>query len=199
MSLRKRIEKHLVDIHTETFSKNDKTVIFAEYHYNRDNIGFHELNEIRRALFQQIPSVAISSIRVTSNTTFLQEEEILNALAYVLIRHDKCKMGTKPEQCTVTFDLNVEGPHLVMSNDLKLSSPNKDVMIIGGDYPLFNVDVGTLNLTATVKMGTGLDHAAFFPVTVVYAGITENAYTLTIESTGSRDVLTMYKEALSVV
>ncbi len=191
MSLKNKLKTALthVDIKDNT----------SEYYYDTSLIKFNELNDIRRALFRDIPTIAISSLLVTNNTTYLQEEEILQALALVVIRHTLCKHGVDPKVCKTKMSLNITGPHLVMSTDLKLLTPNKHFNIIGGEYPLFNIDVGTLTLVATATIGTGQDHAAYFPVNVVYANIIEDTYKLTIEGTGAREVSSIYDEVLEIL
>ena len=179
-----------------TRSSEDHSIILeSKYIYNKREGTLKSLNNIRQTIYKHVPTVAVYKLRILKNTTFLTEEEILQALCMVLIRDNTCKLGNK---CKHKFTLSVKGPKMVEVEDLKKVG-NKNITLIDRKAPLFYVDSGELLVIATAKSNTGLFHTAYSPVTVVFAGMTKDNYTLTIESTGSKSTEQIYDEAIKIL
>lgn len=173
---------------------NKKFDLVTEYYYDKNMVTLREINQIRRVLYRDIPTMAISEVRIIRNTTYVTEEEILQALAFVLIKDKKCKLDS--EEIVRSLKLKIVGPKLVLVSDLTHDEP---IELLDSEAPLFFVDFGELILTATARKGNGLEHAAFFPVNTVYISIDPDMYKFTIESSGKRSVYEIYTEALTLI
>ena len=89
-------------------------------------------NALRRSMQSEVMSFAIEDVRIYDNTSALFDEMLAHRLGLIplttdlqsYIPRDQCSCGGKGcAQCTVTLTMSVEGPRMVISEDLISQDP----------------------------------------------------------------------------
>ncbi len=124
-------------------------------------------NTIRRSVLE-IPVLAIDTVEIYKNDSALYDEMVAHRIGLVPLKASKtftqrekcsCK-GKGCAKCTAGFKLNVKGPAMVYSKDLKARS----IDIIYPDMPIVLLEKDQeLKLNAEAILGTGKEHAKFTP------------------------------------
>ncbi len=136
--------------------KNESNIVFEA------NIKDVLANAIRRYV-NRIPTLAIDEIEITKNDSPLYDEMIANRIGLIPLKTDKS--GKKEPR----MKLNVSKEGIVYSGEMKgEAKPSYD-----------NVPITYLNkeqeleLEATTKIGTGIEHSKFSPGMIFYRNISE--------------------------
>jgi len=132
-------------------------------------------NALRRAMIAEVPVMAIEDVIIVENTSVLYDEIIAHRLgliplktdleAYVLPEECDCKSELGCNKCTASFTLEVEAgedPVIVYSSELK---PESEITPVSGNIPIVKLGSSQkLRLEAYAKLGRGLQHAKWQPV-----------------------------------
>ena len=134
---------------------HDDKKLVLRLHHNADFV-----NSLRRAIMNDISTVAISTVHITTNNGVMADEFLAHRLGMVpLVCPDKnADLG-------IPFDIDVRGPCLVLSKHLQHPflrpvDPHIPLVLLGQDQ--------ALKLRAHVRWGTGSEHARFSPVCPVF-------------------------------
>lgn len=115
------------------------------------------VNSLRRAAMTMVPIVAISTVRLTANTSVMADEFVAHRLGLVPL---VCPAEHNPGE-EWELELEVTGPCSILSAQLAhptLRPVNPDMLVgqLGEGQQL--------KLTAVARWGTGEEHARFSPV-----------------------------------
>jgi len=124
-------------------------------------------NSLRRIMIAEVPTMAIQWADIHDNNSALFDEVLSHRLGMIPLKFDprkfnfsedcKCK-GKGCPLCEVAFVLDVKGPALVTSGDLKAS--NKAVAPTDPRIPITELLEGqAVKLEAVARLGTGMQHA----------------------------------------
>jgi DNA-directed RNA polymerase subunit D len=133
------------------------------------------VNALRRALVEEVPTLAIEEVTFAKNNSALYDEILGHRMGLIPLVTDlktynfledcKCK-GKGCARCQVKFALSAKGPCTVLASDLKSRGGVKPVF---PDMPLTillkNQD---LQLEAVASLGKGKEHAKFSPGLAYY-------------------------------
>jgi DNA-directed RNA polymerase subunit D len=125
-------------------------------------------NSIRRGMITDVQSMSIDDVNFYNNTSVLFDEMLALRLGlipmtggdnYVLASECACG-GEGCLYCQVSLTLNVKGPTVVYSRDLKSSDP--EVVPAEGDIPIIKLfNDQEIMLEAIARKGNGKNHAKF--------------------------------------
>lgn len=121
-------------------------------------------NTIRRYVFQ-IPVLAVDEVEIFRNDSPLYDETIAHRIG--LIPLEMTKDASEKSKITLKLDAKKEG--MVYSGSLK-----GGVKVVYDKIPITTLsEEQELELTATVKLGRGSEHAKFSPGLMVYRDLME--------------------------
>lgn len=154
----------------EKSKKNEKVTFLLE----DSTPGF--ANALRRAMMEQVPTMAIEEVEFRKNSSVLYDEIIAHRLCliplktdlktYVLPEKCTCK-GEGCAKCTLKFTLKAKGPCTVYSSELKSKDPA--VVPVFDNIPIVKLLKGQeLELEATAVLGRGAVHAKWSPCLAYY-------------------------------
>ncbi len=133
-------------------------------------------NAIRRIIMSEVPTMTIDDVMMFENTSVMFDEMITHRLGlvplttdldtYLLPEECDCKSEFGCNNCRVSFTLNVEAEtesKMVYSGDL--ISENVDISPVIKKIPIVRLAPNQrLKLEAYAKLGKGLEHAKWQPV-----------------------------------
>jgi DNA-directed RNA polymerase subunit D len=125
------------------------------------------LNSLRRAATTEIPTMAIEDVEFTKNSSALYDEIVAHRLGLIPLKTDlktynipsecKCK-GKGCNSCQLKLTLNVKGPAIVYSGDLKSKDPK--VVPAYTEIPIVKLNENQeIKLTAIAVLGIGKEHS----------------------------------------
>lgn len=121
-------------------------------------------NAIRRSI-SEVPTLAIDEVEIFKNDSALYDEVLAHRMGLVPLKTEK-SMTSKTE---IKFKLTKTGPGTVYSEDLSGAAdiiyPKIPITLLGED--------AKVELVATARLGTGLEHAKFVPGLGYYRHIIE--------------------------
>ena len=127
-------------------------------------------NSIRRGMITDVHSMSIDDVNFYNNTSVLFDEMLALRLGlipltggtdYVPASECTCS-GEGCSFCQVSLTLNVKGPTVVYSRDLKSSDP--EVVPVEDEIPIIKLFKDqVIMLEAIARKGCGKDHAKFQP------------------------------------
>ena len=121
-------------------------------------------NAIRRSLLE-IPTLAVDELEIFKNDSALYDEVIAHRVGLTPLKTEK-SMNSKT---SIDFKLSTTGPGMVYSEGLEGSGD-----VVFGKVPItFLAEGGKLELVATAKMGTGLEHSKHVPGLCYYRHLLE--------------------------
>lgn len=121
-------------------------------------------NAIRRSV-SEVPTLAIDEVEIFKNDSALYDEVLAHRLGLVALKTEK-SMSAKTE---IKLKLSKTGPGTVYSEDL---SGAADIVYQKIPLTLLGEDA-KLELVATARLGTGLEHAKYVPGLCYYRHILE--------------------------
>ncbi len=134
------------------------------------------LNELRRAMMTEVPTLAIEVVEFRKNSSGLYDEIIAHRLGLLPLKTDlksynlpsKCACkGAGCAQCQLKFTLKAKGPKMVYASDLKSADPK--VVPVFPETPIVELlDGQELELEATAVLGLGVEHSKWSPGLVYY-------------------------------
>lgn len=121
-------------------------------------------NAIRRSV-GEVPVLAIDEIEIFKNDSALYDEVLANRLGLIPL-----KMGKNiTDKTKIEFKLVKKGPCTVYAEDL-----DGDAEVVFGKMPITILgEDHKLELTATVKLGKGIEHAKYIPGLCYYRHLLE--------------------------
>lgn len=133
------------------------------------------LNAIRRNALSKVKTIAIDEIDVYENTSAMSDEYLAHRLALVpikgdigsLISPDEC-CGGKCGKCSITIELDQQGPKTVYASDLVFSDPTASATY--GTIPIIKItEFQRVRMEIHAVLGVGKEHAKWTPGIVVYS------------------------------
>ena len=143
------------------------------------NVPLHILSSIRRAIIQEVPTIAIDTLYILENNSVLHDEILAHRLGMVPFKSEKALEKYKPpEECTEGIDRekcysrlylevrnNDKDELPVYSGDLRSEDP--DIEPVSPRIPLVVLGKGqSVVLEAEVRLGRGKEHIKWSPVTI---------------------------------
>ncbi len=132
-------------------------------------VSYEFVNALRRAIISEVPVMAISRVNYSHNNSALYNEVLALRLGLIPLTSDaktyvprsecSCK-GKGCSKCTAYFTLDVKGPGMVYSRDLKPTDEN--IKPVFPDIPIVKLFEGqSVTLEAEAVLGIGREHARF--------------------------------------
>ncbi len=132
-------------------------------------------NALRRTILSEVPTFAIDEVEFFENDSALFDEIIAHRLAMVPLTTPSDRFSLDAlelDDYTVTLSLEVEGPGVVYSGDIK--SDDEGVKPANPNIPIVKLAEGQrLSFNAYAKLGRGKDHAKWQPGFVYYKYLTK--------------------------
>ncbi|MBI5051213.1 DNA-directed RNA polymerase subunit D [Candidatus Micrarchaeota archaeon] len=124
--------------------------------FNAEGITVAFANAFRRYAMVKVPILAIGTAVFYDNITSIFDEYLSHRLGLIpLVTPSKL-----PKEMDVILSLDVVGPKIVLSKDLK--SSDKEIVPARDEIPIINMKEGqNLRLEGKVQLGTGKEHAKF--------------------------------------
>ncbi len=149
------------------------------------------LNAIRRNALSKVKTLAIEEVDVYENTSAMQDEYLAHRLALIplkgdlesLAEPDKC-CGGKCGKCSVTIELDQQGPKTVYSSDLVFSDPKASVAFEAIPIIKLKSEFQRVRMEIRAVLGSGKEHAKWTPGIVAYSQFPELEMLGKIENTG---------------
>jgi len=140
------------------------------------------INAIRRIMIAEVPSMAIDDVLIVENSSFIYDEVLAHRLGLIplitdldsFVKPEDCDCGEPLGcgRCRAVLLLDVEAKdsiRVVYSSDLKPDPSNPTVRPVNPDIPIAKLAPGQrIKLEAYARLGVGLQHAKWQPVTVCY-------------------------------
>ena len=131
--------------------------------------------QMRRQLLTQLSVNAVDQVTLTTNTSAMSDEELIQRLYLIPFDDDEMKGS---------LHLKAEGPCHLYGRDLKTdqgTSPTAEPMAYIG-----RLEVGqTIDLRVTLKLGDGSQHTKWAPVTNAYFELADSGTTWYIKTAGT--------------
>ena len=133
-------------------------------------------NALRRAVIEDVPTMAIEDVEFRKNSSILYDEMIAHRLGLIPLSTD-LKSYMLPEdvdedqresaRCRLAMTLKAKGPCTVYAKDIVSKDPK--VKPIFGDMPIVKLLKGqSLELEAGAYLGKGKDHVKWSPGHIYY-------------------------------
>jgi DNA-directed RNA polymerase subunit D len=131
-------------------------------------------NAFRRAMYAEVPTLAIEHVRIYDNTSALFDEMLSHRLGLIpivtepgsFVPESECSCnGAGCAGCSVTFSMSVEGPKVVTSGDLLSSDPALRPAL--DSISIVKLEKGQkIVREARAVLNTSKEHSKWQPVTV---------------------------------
>jgi len=133
-------------------------------------------NTIRRAVIEEVPTMAIEDVEIRKNNSILYDEIIAHRLGLIPLKTDlkaynlreecKCK-GEGCARCQTTLTLKTSATGIITASQLK--SKDSSIVPIHDDMPIAKLGKGqSLELEATAILGKGKVHSKWSPGHIYY-------------------------------
>lgn len=133
-------------------------------------------NALRRAMIEEVPTMAIEDVEFRKNNSILYDEVIAHRLGLIPLTTDlrsynlpeKCKCkGKGCARCQLKLTLKARGPCMVYASNIK--TRDSSVKPVYPKTPIAKLLKGqTLELEATAVLGQGKTHAKWSPGNIYY-------------------------------
>jgi len=158
----------------KVLSKNDREISFQV-----EGTNYAFVNELRRIMIGEIPTMAIEWVDFRANDTPMPDEVMANRLgqlpltfddkAYELPENCKCE-GKGCSRCQTELILKKKGPGMVYSGDLK--SKDKSVKPVFDKIPIVELFEGQeIGFEAVAQLGLGNRNAKWQAAVVGYKNV----------------------------
>lgn len=170
------------------------------------------VNAIRRAVLEEVPTLAIHEVFVFENSSPMFDEALSNRLSLIPLRtppgkylpmdSQECLQGSN-EKCFTSLSLDVsagDAPITVYSKDLVCR--DEEVYPAYGNIPITKLPPGgKLRLEAVVRLGRGRMHAKWQPASLATYSFTDSpdSFVFRLESTGSLPAIEVFRQALTIL
>lgn len=139
----------------------------------------HVLNAIRRAIIEEVPTLAIDTVIFVENNSVLHDEALAHRLGLIpFVNSEAVNKYRKPEECmerpeetgcSTKAYLEVKNDNseemVVLASHLRVEDP--DVKPVYPDIPIIILSRGQrVVLEATLRLGKGKEHIKWSPVSV---------------------------------
>jgi DNA-directed RNA polymerase II subunit RPB3 len=159
------------------------------------------VNNLRRIMIAEIPTMAIDLVRIEENTSNLSDGVLAHRLGLIpLLSTDtdkfvsECDCRNYCDKCSIRFELNIEGNNGKFTNVTSSNLSKTDftnIIPIHDEEPILIVTLEStqrIKLDAIAKKGTGKSHSKWTPVISAYYKTTpdnKNNFRCTIETNGT--------------
>ena len=158
----------------QKISKEANKIVFSI-----DGVKPSFVNTLRRAILDEVPTMAIEDIEFRKNTSTLYDEMIALRLGLLVLSTDldsyefpSEKVPKDSARASLKLTLSVKGPKTVYASDLKSADPK--VKPVYDKTPIVKLIEGQeLELEATAVLGKGREHAKWSPGHVYYMNAAE--------------------------
>ncbi|MFZ2455687.1 MAG: DNA-directed RNA polymerase subunit D [Candidatus Altiarchaeia archaeon] len=134
--------------------------------FNVSGLDLALANALRRIVISEIPTMAIESVTYYENSSILNDEILSLRLGLMPIKTDlktyipvsdcTCE-GKGCAKCTVTLSMDMKGPGIVYSGELKSTDP--EIMPVHDKIPLAKITPEqSVKFEARAELGTGKRH-----------------------------------------
>lgn len=148
----------------------------TEITYLVEKANTYYINALRRAIIQDVPTMAIEDVEFTHNDSALYDEMVAHRLGLIPLKTD-LKSYNLPENCTcagegcakcqLKLTLSVKGPKTVYAEDLKSQDPK--VVPVYPKMPIVKLlKDQKLEFVATAILGQGKEHSKWTPGLVYF-------------------------------
>ena len=128
-------------------------------------------NAVRRAIIEEVPTMAIEDVEVVKNGSALYDEMIAHRLGMLPLSTDLKGYTPRDEcdckaagcaKCTVSLTLKAKGPAIVLASELKSKDPA--VKPVYGNMPIVQLLKGQeLEIECVAQLGRGKEHMKWSP------------------------------------
>lgn len=155
-------------------NENELSVLF-------EDVTPELMNTLRRAISFKTPVMAIDDVYFVENTSALYDEIIAHRLGLLVVKTKNlgdykptesctCK-GKGCKNCQIVFELKVEGPKMVYSEDFV--SKDKNAELVYPKTPIVKLTKNQkIELKAVASLGTGKEHTKWTPALTFYSNYT---------------------------
>ncbi len=148
----------------EKISKKEDVVVFSV-----DGVKPSFVNSLRRAIINEVPTMAIEDVEFKKNTSSLYDEMLALRVGLLVLSTDldsyefpSEKVPADSAKASLKLTLSVKGPKTVYASDFKSADPK--VKPIHEKTPIVKLLEGQeLEVEATAVLGRGKDHAKWSP------------------------------------
>lgn len=133
-------------------------------------------NSIRRAVLEEVPTMAIEDVEIRKNSSILYDEMVAHRLGLIPIKTDLktynlregCKCGGEGcARCVATFTLKSRAAGYVNASELKCTDKNLEAVY--ADMPITKLSKGqNLEIVAKAILGKGKTHSKWSPGHIYY-------------------------------
>ena len=165
------VEEFKMEITKLAINKKENVTFFL-----LKDFGFTRANIIRRYIIDYVPTMAITKVKFTQNSSALYDEIIAHRLGLLPLKTDlksyvmpsECE-SEDAAQCSLKMTLKAKGPKVVYAEDIKSKDPK--VVPVFGKMPIVKLLEGQeLEFEATAQLGQGVKHSKWTPAHVWYKG-----------------------------
>jgi len=150
------------------------------------------VNALRRIIIAETPVMAMEEVTFYQNSSIMDDEVLAHRLGLIPLKTDlktynlltecTCK-GKGCAKCTTTITLDIKGPGVVHSSDLKTTDPK--IIPVYENIPLTKLlDKHEIKLEAKAILGRGRDHIKWQAGLATYDETKPGSYDFTVESYG---------------
>jgi DNA-directed RNA polymerase subunit D len=133
-------------------------------------------NTIRRAIIEEVPTIAIEDVEIRKNSSILYDEMVAHRLGLIPLKTDlktynpreECKCnGEGCARCQAVLTLKTTATGFITASQMK--SKDANIVPIYPDMPITKLGKGqTLELEAIAVLGKGKNHSKWSPGHVYY-------------------------------
>jgi DNA-directed RNA polymerase subunit D len=134
------------------------------------------VNTLRRAIIEEVPTMAIEDVEIKKNSSILYDEMVAHRLGLIPLKTDlksynlpedcKCK-GEGCARCQTTMTIKTSATGIITASQMKIKDTN--IEPVYGDMPITKLGKSqTLELEATAVLGKGKVHSKWSPGHIYY-------------------------------
>jgi len=175
--------------------------------FNIKGINASTANSLRRILISKLPMMAIEEVNFYDNSSILDDEILAHRLGliplktdlktYNLIAECTCR-GKGCAKCTAILTLDVHGPGMAYSSELKSTDP--EIVPIYDKIPVVKLtETQCVKLEAKAQLGTGREHIKWQGGLASYEIKKDGSFDFFVESYGQLKIQDMIKKAFDII
>lgn len=174
--------------------------------FNVSGIDTSLANALRRAIISEVPVMAIEKVTFYDNSSILSDEILAHRLGLIPLKTDlktynlisECDCKLKGcAKCMVTLTLDVSGPGMVYSKDLKSTDP--EIVQAYDNIPVVKLtERQKVKLEAVAQLGVGKDHIKWQGGLASYEINDNKSFDFFVESYGQLRIYELISKAFDV-